>query len=132
MNKIYILFVLLFLVGCNKEEVKTFNFNGEIQKIMVIGKGTNAHLDKQEVENTAEINVIEVAMEGATILSKSHTDEGPLYQLEVIYDDNSKEIINIWYYPNTNKGRFDSNNNMFSLNEEATSALIELIESYKK
>ncbi|MEY9973657.1 hypothetical protein ABH966_004057 [Lysinibacillus sp. RC46] len=131
MKKMFIIFVLLFLVGCNNEEKKTFEFAGEIQKIIVIGQGTNAKLDKQEVENAAEIKLFEDAMQDATILSQPHTDEGPLYKLEVIYDDNSKEIIDIWYYASANTGSFYMNDR-YSLNEEAVPALIELLESYKE
>ena len=129
MKKMFIVFVLLFLVGCNYEEVKTFEFANEIQQIIVIGPGTNAESNKREIEKVAEINVIEDAMQNATLLSEPHTDEGPLYKLEVIYDDNSKEIIDLWYYASTNKGRFYMND-MYSLNEEAIPTLIELLESY--
>lgn len=134
MKKLFITFFLLILVGCNgeeKTEVKTFEFAGEIQKIIVIGQGTNAKLDKQEVENAAEIKLFEDAMQDATISSQPHTDEGPLYKLEVIYDDNSKEIIDIWYYASANTGSFYMNDR-YSLNEEAVPALIELLESYKE
>ena len=129
MKKMFIVFVLLFLVGCNDEEVKTFEFANEIQQIIVIGPGTNAESNKREIEKVAEINVIEDAMQNATLLSEPHTDEGPLYKLEVIYDDNSKEIIGLWYYASTNKGWFYMND-MHSLNEEAIPTLIELLESY--
>jgi len=129
MKKMFVVFVLLFLVGCNDEEVKNFEFANEIQQIIVIGPGTNAESNKKEIEKVAEINVIEDAMQNATLLSEPHTDEGPLYKLEVIYDDNSKEIIDLWYYASTNKGRFYMND-MYSLNEEAIPTLIELLESY--
>ncbi|MDM5233451.1 hypothetical protein [Lysinibacillus pakistanensis] len=131
MKKMFIIFVLLFLVGCNNEEMKTFEFAGEIQKIIVIGQGTNAKLDKQEVENATQIKLFEDAMQDANILSQPHTDEGPLYKLEVMYSDNSKEIIDIWYYASANTGRFYMND-MYSLNEEAIPALIEFFESYKE
>ena len=129
MKKMFVVFVLLFLVGCNDEEVRNFEFANEIQQIIVIGPGTNAESNKKEIEKVAEINVIEDAMQNATLLSEPHTDEGPLYKLEVIYDDNSKEIIELWYYASTNKGRFYMND-MYSLNEEAIPTLIELLESY--
>jgi len=129
MKKMFVVFVLLFLVDCNNEEVKNFEFANEIQQIIVIGPGTNAESNKKEIEKVAEINVIEDAMQNATLLAEPHTDEGPLYKLEVIYDDNSKEIIDLWYYASTNKGRFYMND-MYSLNEEAIPTLIELLESY--
>lgn len=32
------------------------------------------------------------------ILTESHPDEGPLYTLEVIYENVWKELIDVWYY----------------------------------
>ncbi|MED3804937.1 hypothetical protein P4562_23955 [Lysinibacillus xylanilyticus] len=133
MKKLFITFVLLILVGCNgeeKTEVKTFEFAGEIRKINVIGQGTNAGLIRREIENDVEINVIKNAMQNAIILSGPHTDEGPLYELEVIYENGSKDRIDLWYYASAKKGRFYINS-MYSLNEEAIPVLIELFESYK-
>ncbi|MCY9550055.1 hypothetical protein [Lysinibacillus xylanilyticus] len=133
MKKLFITFVLLILVGCNgeeKTEVKTFEFAGEIRKINVIGQGTNAGLIRREIENDVKINVIKNAMQNAIILSGPHTDEGPLYELEVIYENGSKDRIDLWYYANAKKGRFYINS-MYSLNEETIPVLIELFESYK-
>lgn len=133
MKKLFITFVLLILVGCNgeeKTEVKTFEFAGEIRKINVIGQGTNAGLIRREIENDVEINVIKNAMQNAIILSGRHTDEGPLYELEVIYENGLKDKIDLWYYASAKQGRFYINS-MYSLNEEAIPVLIELFESYK-
>lgn len=133
MKKLFITFVLLILVGCNgveKTEVKTFEFAGEIRKINVIGQGINAGLIRREIENDVEINVIKNAMQNAIILSGPHTDEGPLYELEVIYENGSKDRIDLWYYASAKKGRFYINS-MYSLNEDAIPVLIELFESYQ-
>lgn len=132
MKKLLITFVLLILVGCNgevKTEVKSFEFASEIRKINVIGQGSNEGYSR-EIENDVEINVIKNAMQNAIILSGPHTDEGPLYEIEVIYANDSKDKIDLWYYASANTGRFYINS-MYCLNEEATSALIELFESYK-
>lgn len=130
MRKMFALFVLLFLFGCTNEENKTFEFTGEIQKIIVTGRGTHAEANTQEIENAADINIMENAIQNATILSERYTNEGPLYHLEVIYEDTSKESIDLWYVTSTKKGRFYTNEEMYSLNEGAIPALIELVESY--
>ena len=57
-------------------------------------------------------------------LTEPHTDEGPFYQLEVIY----KDSIGVWYYASSNRGRFYVND-MYSLNEEALPALIKMIDN---
>lgn len=44
MKKIFLLFILLLLVGCNetvKTEEKTFAFPNEILKIIMMGQGAN-------------------------------------------------------------------------------------------
>ena len=38
-KKIFLLFILLLLIGCNETEEKTFAFPDEIQKIIVMGQG---------------------------------------------------------------------------------------------
>ena len=67
MKKMFMLFVLLFLVGCNDEEVKNFEFANEIQQIIVIGPGTNAESNKKEIE-------IAPAFEDSIVANRS--DEG--------------------------------------------------------
>ncbi|MFE3576788.1 hypothetical protein [Lysinibacillus sp. NPDC059133] len=134
MKKMVVLMVLLLLVGCSegiKTEVKTFEFAGEIRKIIVIGRGANIEFNKREIENTVEINVMKDAMQNAIILSGRHTDEGPLYELEVIYENGSKDKIDLWIYASTNTGRFYLND-MYSLNEGAIPAFIKLFDSYKE
>ena len=97
----------------------------------MIGQGTNAKLDKQEVQNAAEIKLFEDAMQDATISSQPHTDEGPLYKLEVIYDDNSKETFqHLIRLINDEKLRFmmvDSHYDLLNVKEA-----IEAVESTKK
>lgn len=122
-----------FIVGCSEKEEEPggmFKFTGEIQKIIVIGKGLNSELGRHTIDNDAEVNIIEDAMQNASVSSKIHTDEGPLFELEVIYEDGSKEIINLWYSTSSKDGRF-STDEMYTLNVPAVTALIEFFESYK-
>lgn len=131
MKKLFVILTLLFLVGCSDEKQETtFKFTNDIQKITVIGKGVNAELDKHTIEEDADIKVIEDAMQNAKTASGSQTDEGPKYELEVVYVDGSKESIELWYYTSSNKGRFKTDE-MYSLNEKAALALIELFETFK-
>lgn len=48
MKKIFLLFILLLLVGCNetvKTEEKTFAFPDEILKIIMMGQGANREVN---------------------------------------------------------------------------------------
>lgn len=82
MRKMFALFVLLFLFGCTTEEDKTFEFAGGIQKIIVTGRGTHAKAKTQEIENAADLNIMENAMQNARILSEPYTNE-EMYSLNV-------------------------------------------------
>jgi hypothetical protein len=61
-------------------------------------------------------------------LTEPHTDEGPFYQLEVIYENGSMDVIDVWYYASSNRGRVYLND-MYSLNEEALPAFIKLMDN---
>jgi len=80
MKKIFLLFILLLLVGCNetvKTEEKTFAFPDEILKIIMMGQGANREVKTNIWTWHRQKNAMQ-------ILTESHPDEGPLYTLEVI------------------------------------------------
>ncbi|TQR27482.1 hypothetical protein C7Y47_23130 [Lysinibacillus sphaericus] len=122
----------LLLVSCSEEKQseKSFQFAGEIQKIVVVGKGVNRELGAHTVDKEAEINIIKNAMQNASITSKKHTDEGALFEIEVIFEDNSKKIVDLWYYPSEKVGRFYTDA-MYALNSQAVPELIEFLESFE-
>lgn len=98
MKKIFLLFILLLLVGCNetvKMEEKTFAFTDVILKIIVMGQGATSEVKRRTFEHADDIDRIKNAMQ---ILTEYHTDEGPLYKLEVIYENGWKDLIDVWYY----------------------------------
>lgn len=120
-----------FIVGCSdKEQDQLFKFTGEIKKILVIGRGLKHELGSHTIDNDAEVNVIKDAMLNASVSTQKHTDQGPLFELEVIFEDGSKENINLWYSTEFKEGRF-STDAMYTMNVRAVPALIDFFESIK-
>jgi len=122
-----------FIVGCSdegQEKEKLFKFTGEIQKVIVSGKGQKHDLGSRTIDNDAEVSIIKDAMQNASVSTKNHTDQGPLFELEVIFEDGSKEKINLWYSTEYQEGRF-STDAMYTMNVKAVPALIDLFESFK-
>lgn len=76
----------LFLMSCSEEEqsAEKCQFTEEIDKVMMTGKGMKKELGTRTIDDTAEINTIKEAMHNASVSSKNHIDEGPLFELEVI------------------------------------------------
>lgn len=91
------LFSSLLLASCGgaKQTETSFQFAGEIQKIIVVGKGGNRTLGTHIVDAKNEINIIKEAMQNASISSKNHTAEGALFEIEVMVatDNSTSEIF---------------------------------------
>ncbi|MBB4826823.1 hypothetical protein HNO89_004105 [Sporosarcina luteola] len=129
LKKLFVLFSLLLLVGCdNKEDVEDtpFAFQDEIQAIIAIGQGTEAG-NPVEVKNADEIHLVVDAMQDAEIYEDPLSDVGAEYELEVTYQDDSTEIIYVWFFSNM-AGRFEVNEVMYRMNEKAIPKLISLLE----
>lgn len=86
-----------------KTEEKTFAFPDEIQKIIVMGQGVNSKVSRGTIEHAEDIAIMKNAMQNANILTEPHTDEGLFFKLEVIYENDSKDVIDVWYYASSNR-----------------------------
>ncbi|KOY81745.1 hypothetical protein MHB44_20180 [Lysinibacillus sp. FSL H8-0500] len=125
--------ISLFLISCSEEgqTEERFLFAGEIDKIIVTGKGVNRDLGTRTIDSDAEINVIKEAMQDVAVSSKFRTFEEALFELEVIFKDDLKETIDIWYYPSAKTSVFYTDKIYYSMNVSRVPALIKLFESFK-
>lgn len=125
--------ISLFLISCNEKEdtSEKFLFTGNIKKIVLTGKGVNNYLGTHTFDKEYEINIIKNAMQNANVSSNAHTDQGPLFEFEVIYENNLNKIIQLWYNPMEETGRFYTNETNYSINSKAIPEFIELLEYIK-
>ncbi len=127
------LFILLFLISCSEEEQteERFRFAGEIDKIIVTGKGIKHDLATRTIDKEVEINIIREAMKNAGVFLGKRTNEGSLFELEIIFKDDSRQFVDLWYYPSTETGLFYTDKNYYSMNDSGVPELIELFESFQ-
>ncbi|MEK5231737.1 hypothetical protein MHB42_08145 [Lysinibacillus sp. FSL K6-0232] len=123
----------LFLISCSEEEQPTekFQFTAEIDKVIVMGKGMKRELGRRTIDDTADITIIQEAMHNASVSTRNHTDEGPLFELEVIYKDGSSETFGLKYYISAERGIFYTDSFYYAFNNQAFPAFMELFESFK-
>lgn len=123
--------ISLFLIGCDAKEDSSeeFQFTDDIKKFILTGKGVKNNFGTRTFDKEYEINIIKNAMQNANVSSNAHTDEGPLYEIEVIYENNLNKIIQLWYSPSKETGRFYTDKTNYSINIQAVPELIELLES---
>ncbi|KAA0966251.1 hypothetical protein FQ087_08430 [Sporosarcina sp. ANT_H38] len=127
MKKLFILFGLLLLVGCNNKEKEedTFKFRDEIQAIIAIDQGPEP-TDPQEIKNADEINIFVDAMQNADRYQGPVSDVGSRYKLEVTYKNDATETIDLWLFSSIT-GRFEVDDVKYSLNEKAIPKLINFL-----
>ncbi|MGN7388779.1 hypothetical protein [Sporosarcina sp. SAFN-015] len=128
MKKLFILFSLLLLVGCNNKEKEenTFEFKDEIQSIIVIDQGSEA-MDPQEIKKSDEINIFVDAIQNADKYRGPVSDVGSRYKLEVTYKNDAKEVVDLWLFSSTT-GRFEVADEKYSLNEKAIPRLVNFLD----
>lgn len=122
---------MILLVGCD-EQVSSkdkSSLSKDIESVDVTGRELN--IEKRiSINDRTKIEIIEKAINNAEVLTEPITDVGPLFILNVDYQNGSGRKIDVWYPVQKMKAYLIVDDNVYLINHHTATELIELLESY--